>query len=146
MTKEVAAMPDNESIESFSEKAKTRLAELSELVEMDFMLVGDQYPIDQIFDQENPDSFHRLAKEKQDEFLEAVGALLGIDLLKIDDKEFLYEFIEAGTPWQPSERGGWGKAYSLPKESEYGFFEVRVVDYQSPEMGRRYSLVRRETS
>jgi len=141
MREEEHKIEDQGAIESLVARARERMEELRDLIEMDIFKVGERYGFEQLEQlSHDPDNWVVLSEEAQREFIKRAGDYLGVDLFHIPEEKVVRRYRGKGIAGQPSEDG----ADVCVLRTNIPGLEIHVMDYANPELGTRYDLVRSE--
>jgi N-acetyl-beta-hexosaminidase len=123
-------------IEALAAQIKEKVDEVVELVEMDFIGVGEDYALEQMLN--DPYQWEKLNVKTRELIIFGVGAYLGVDLVKLPKEQITRRYHEKGVKGQRSEGG----AEVVVMKTAHPQIAVHVFDYANPELGTRYNLVR----
>jgi len=134
MTEETAASEQQAAVETWKSKTQETADTLLELAEIDFFGIGDRYPLEQMLD--NPEAWNNLKAIERDNLLKGASQALGINLLAPEKDGKIHCYHE--NIWSPE-----GVDVSVLPTQIPGF-ELQIMEYQNPQIGTRYDLVRTE--
>ena len=122
--------------EIFAARVEQAVKDVLELVEMEFIRVGEGYGFEQILP--NPMSWPIVLEETRREIIEIVGSRLGVDLINVPEDQVIRRYREEGVMGQPSEGG----ADVIVLKTNEPQLTIHVFEYVNPDLGTRYDFVR----
>lgn len=137
--KEFRAPLIEEQIAGWEEVAQLHLQEIDELVDMDFIEVGDVYGFEQFISDE-PTVWEEMNDKDRMIAVKGIGLAMGIDFDNISGHQLIGLYREKGIKDQNTE----GEVRVTVLRSISDRWNVRKMEYENPKAGTRYDLIRAE--
>lgn len=126
-----------EKSEKWNKLVREKIAELLELIEIDFFDAGEHYGLEQFLP--DPEKWGDLTDSDRRLLLKSVGETLGVDILA-PQQAVARQYREEGVLGEPSE----GEARVDVLTTNNPQLELHVFRYDNLSLDTRYNIVRKE--